>query len=189
MGWMHQDDDGSHEAWVVAVLPDGSDGTRDGTPDTTTDVALPENLEWAWSLKYDGAHGHPRAMGVRVVCACGWKGGRKRPTWNAPAQVDDQLRAQWRHHAEVALADTLPEDVQRLVVALHDAVGALVGPAQYEGDEVRPLAVVHAATLLKSMADTWQAEAVQAARGDYSWEEIAGALGTSKQSAHERFSR
>ncbi|MFF3861568.1 hypothetical protein [Streptomyces sp. NPDC002209] len=79
--------------------------------------------------------------------------------------------------------------MQRLDVALNDAVGTLIGPARYEGDEARPLAVVHAATLLKSMADTWQAEAVQAARTDYSWEGIAGALGTSKQSAHERFSR
>ncbi|GLX34263.1 hypothetical protein Sros01_03360 [Streptomyces roseochromogenus] len=46
-----------------------------------------------------------------------------------------------------------------------------------------------AAMLLRSMADAWQAEVVQAARTGYSWEEIVGALGTSKQSAHERFRR
>ncbi|MFF3620802.1 hypothetical protein [Streptomyces sp. NPDC002467] len=75
------------------------------------------------------------------------------------------------------------------MVTLHDAVTGLMGPAQAEDDGVRPLAAVYSATLLRSMADARQAEAVQAARTDYSWEEIAGALGASKWSAHERFGR
>lgn len=43
-----------HEAWAVAVLPDGTDGTdgtRDGTLQDAAVVVLPEDLEWGWSLK------------------------------------------------------------------------------------------------------------------------------------------
>ncbi|MGW2748117.1 hypothetical protein [Streptomyces sp. NPDC001450] len=185
MGWLHQDDDGSHEGWVVAVLSDGANGVRD----TFGDEEFWEDRAWAWSVKYDGAHGYPRAAAVRAICHCGWSSGRQRPTWDAPEEVEERLRRQWHHHTEVAMSRTLPPRIQQLMNDLEEAVTGMMMPPRNEEelDDTRPLVAVYAATLLRGMADTWQDEAVRAAKADYSWEEIARPLGVSKQAAHERF--
>ncbi|MFJ9968582.1 hypothetical protein [Streptomyces avermitilis] len=57
-----------------------------------------------------------------------------------------------------------------------------------ELDEQRPLLAVYVATRLQPGAEEWQKDAVRAARAaNYSWDEIAQALMTSRQSAHEKF--
>jgi hypothetical protein len=46
------------------------------------------------------------------------------------------------------------------------------------------------AKVLQTDIETWQRDAVRAARdGGFSWDEIAGPLGMSKQTAHEKFAR
>jgi hypothetical protein len=66
----------------------------------------------------------------------------------------------------------------------------LTGRLTSDDEPVRPLLAVHAATSLLMDAKTWQRDAVRAARkGGFSWDEIAGPLVMSKQSAHEKFAK
>ncbi|MFD8386143.1 hypothetical protein ACFV2X_47885 [Streptomyces sp. NPDC059679] len=184
MGWIHQDDESDHEGFVVAVLPDGTDAPRD----TWEDMQEAEGC-WAWSLKYDGAHDRPLAVGIRAICLCGWRGPRQRADFTDPPAAEESLRKQWYHHAEVSLSRTLPPRIQALFDDLEETLlGMAMPPARPdELDDTRPLIAIYAATLLRAHAERWQETAVRAARADYSWEEIARPLGTTKQSAHERF--
>ncbi|MET8680043.1 hypothetical protein ABZW18_21280 [Streptomyces sp. NPDC004647] len=187
MGWIHQDDESDHEGFVVAVLPDGADAPRDTWEDT--EKANAQDRNWAWSIKYDGADGRPRAAGVRAICLCGWRGPRQKADFATLETAEEALRRQWYHHAEVSMARTLPSRVQRLFDELEEAVLGLASPPREpaELDDTRPLAAVYAATLLRDHAERWQETAVRAAKADYSWEEIARALCTTKQSAHEKY--
>jgi hypothetical protein len=87
------------------------------------------------------------------------------------------------------MARTLPPRIQALFADLEEAVLGMATPTspQDELEEPRPLSAIYAATLLRGYAERWQETAVRAARADYSWKEIARPLGTSRQSAHERF--
>ncbi|MFE5301849.1 hypothetical protein [Streptomyces sp. NPDC056632] len=79
MGFTHRDAEYSregHEGWVVAVLPDGADAPHD-TWEEALQAAEKHDLSWAWSLKYDGREGRPRAAGIRATCCCGWKGPKR----------------------------------------------------------------------------------------------------------------
>ncbi|MCY1649251.1 hypothetical protein OVA19_00240 [Streptomyces sp. SL203] len=184
MGWLHQDDESAHEGFVIAVLPDGSDGPRD-----TFDELGETDGAFAWRLKYDGAHGHPKAAGIKADCYCGWRGPRRPADFNDPDAAEEVLRREWFHHVEVSLSQTLPRRIQRLMDDLEEAVLGMMAPPRTpaELDDTRPLIAAHAATLLRNQAARWQEEAVRAAKADYSWEEIAKPLMMTKQSAHERF--
>ncbi|MFJ2021935.1 hypothetical protein [Streptomyces nodosus] len=188
MGWLHNDDDGSHEAWVVAVLSGGEDAPHDTIEDS--EETWKRRVSWSWSYKYDGSEGRRRAQGLRVVCACGWRGPRRPADFDDPDACDEGLQREWIRHAEVSLSRTLPERLRRLLDEVEEEVQALCAPQRLEGelDEQRPLLAVYVATRLQNGAEAWQRDAVRAAReADYSWDEIAQALMTSKQSAHERF--
>ncbi|MFK8851133.1 hypothetical protein [Streptomyces sp. Ac-502] len=186
MGWVHDDYNSDHEGHVVAVLPDGTSAPADVWEDG--EAADARDLTWAWSLKYDGADGRPRAAGIRTVCACGWEGPRRPADPTDPEAAEAGLYEQWLHHAEVALSRTLPEEIQRLVNELEEAVtGFCAAPTEGRPEDSRPLVALYAATLLRQDSERWQQLAVQAAKKDYSWEEIARPLGTSKQAAWERF--
>ncbi|MCY0924015.1 hypothetical protein OS965_38840 [Streptomyces sp. H27-G5] len=184
MGWIHQDDETTHEGFVIAALPDGIDAPQDSWEDTEK-----ADGAWAWSLKYDGVDGRPRATGIKAICLCGWRGPRQPADPADPGPAEEALRRLWFHHVEVSLARVLPPHVQKLLDNLEEAVLGLTAPPATPDqlDEHRPLAALHAASILRGYAEQWQETAVRAARTDYSWEEIARPLGVSKQSAHERF--
>jgi len=189
MGWLHTDDeDGTHEGWVVAVLSGGEDAPHDTFEDS--EETWKRRVNWAWSFKYDGSEGRRRAQGLRVVCACGWRGPRRPADFADPDACDEGLQREWVRHAEVSMSRTLPERLRRLLDEVEETVQALSAPLRPGGepDEQRPLLAVYVATRLQAGAEEWQKEAVRAARAaDYSWDEIAQVLMTSKQSAHERF--
>ncbi|MFD7137523.1 hypothetical protein [Streptomyces sp. NPDC059894] len=189
MGWLHTgDESGSHEGWVVAVLSGGEDAPHDTFEDS--EETWKRRVSWAWSYKYDGRDGRRRAQGLRVVCACGWRSPRRPAGFDDPDACDEGLQREWIRHAEVSLSRTLPERLRRLLDEVEEEVQALSAPQRPEGelDEQRPLLAVYVATRLQNGAEVWQQDAVRAARAaDYSWDEIAQALMTSKQSAHERF--
>ncbi|EMF56468.1 hypothetical protein SBD_2219 [Streptomyces bottropensis ATCC 25435] len=107
-----------------------------------------------------------------------------------PDACDEGLQREWVRHTEGSMSRTLPERLRRLLDEVEEAVHALSAPLRPSGepDEQRPLLAVYVATRLQAGAEERQKEAVRAARAaDYSWDEIAQALMTSKQSAHERF--
>ncbi|MEU5632268.1 hypothetical protein ACH47C_24175 [Streptomyces rishiriensis] len=188
MGWLHTDDDGSHEAWVVAVLAGGEEAPHDTIEDS--EETWKRRVSWSWSFKYDGNEGRRRAQALRVVCACGWRGPRRAVDFADPDACDEGLQREWVRHAEVSMSRTLPERLRRLLDEVEETVQALSVPVREGGelDEQRPLLAIYAATRLQMNAGEWQKEAVRAARAaDYSWDEIAQPLMTSKQSAHERF--
>ncbi|MFF1594748.1 hypothetical protein ACFVY0_42790 [Streptomyces sp. NPDC058286] len=189
MGWLHTDDEnGTHEAWVVAVLSGGEDAPHDTFEESKE--AWAQRVNWAWSFKYDGGEGRRRAQGLRVVCACGWRGPRRPVDFKDPDACDEGLHREWIRHAEVSLSRTPPERLRRLLDEVEEAVQALSAPLRPGGDldEQRPLLAVYLATRLQNSSEEWQKEAVRVAKAaDYSWDEIAQALRTTKQSAHEKF--
>ncbi|MFE5948426.1 hypothetical protein [Streptomyces sp. NPDC056480] len=194
MGFLHRDSEHSrvrHEGWVIAVLPTGEDAPRDNWEELL-EAAQTHELAWAWSLKYDGREGRPLAAGIRAVCRCGWRGLRREANFRSPETADDLAQLDWHHHAEVSLSQVLPSHVAK---ALNDAERAVVNltfPRQDLArlDEHRPLAAIRAATYLRARAEQMQKLAVAAARASgHSWEEISRPLRTTRQSAHERFSK
>ncbi|MFJ9871516.1 hypothetical protein ACIRVI_00410 [[Kitasatospora] papulosa] len=194
MGYTHRDAEYSpegHEGWVVAVLPDGTDAPRD-TWEEAMAAAQQHDLGWAWSLKYDGREGRPRAAGIRATCYCGWKGPKHEANFADPDNADAHAREDWHHHTEVSMAKVLPPHVSKAIETVDEAIVDLTFPQAdlLRLDEHRPLAAVHAATQLRALAESMQRTAVQAARiAGFSWEEIAHPLETTRQSAHERFNR
>ncbi|MEU1867868.1 hypothetical protein [Streptomyces gardneri] len=194
MGFTHRDSEHSsegHEGWVVAVLPDGTDAPRD-TWEEAMEAAEQYDLGWAWSFKYDGREGRPRAAGIRAICYCGWRGPKREANFDNPDNTDAFLCEDWFRHAELSLSKVLPPHVLKAIETVEEAILDLTFPQTdlLRLDEHRPLAAIHAATILRGLAETAQRTAVNAARtAGYSWEEIAHPLETTRQSAHERFSR
>ncbi|MBK3587919.1 hypothetical protein JHN49_31030 [Streptomyces sp. MBT57] len=184
MGWLHRDDESKHEGFVVAVLPGGIDAPRDSWEDSEK-----ADGGWAWSAKYNGTNGRPRAEGIRATCYCGWQGSRTRADFTDPEAAEEVLRRQWFHHVELSMARTIPARIQSLIDELEEAVLGMTAPASSPEnlDEARPLAAINTASVVRDLAQRWQETAVRTAKADYTWEAVALALGTSKQSAHERF--
>ncbi|MFE5549575.1 hypothetical protein ACFQ71_38030 [Streptomyces sp. NPDC056534] len=156
------------------------------------EAAEQHELGSAWSFKYDGREGRPRAAGIRAICDCGWRGPRRAANVDSPDSAGDLLCEDWFRHAEVSLSKVLPPRVRKAIGTAEEAILGLTFPQTdlLRLDEHRPLAAIHAATVLRSLAESMQRTGVSAARAaGYSWEEIARPLETTRQSAHERFSR
>ncbi|MEU2232231.1 hypothetical protein [Streptomyces vietnamensis] len=154
------------------------------------EAAQQHDLGWAWSFKYDGHDGRPRAAAVRVICLCGWKSPKREANFTNPDTAESLLCEDWFHHAEVSLSKVLPPHVHKAIET--DTILDLTFPQVdlLRLDEHRPLAAIHTATQLRHLAEAAQRTAVTAARtAGYSWEEIAAPLETTRQSAHERFNR
>ena len=197
MGWTHPDadtDSADHEGELVAVLPGGVDA-----PVATYEEH--EQWDWAWMM-YDGQNGRQRATGIRMVCACGWKGTAAPADFQAPKQAVERPLQEWARHTEAELSRDLPQQLQRVFREIEWQLDTLTGVSYemvmkrrgkggsfdfQEFGEVRPLAVLSAATELRRIADSYEAQAVREAReAGYSWADIGRAEGITKQSAHER---
>lgn len=75
------------------------------------------------------------------------------------------------------------------IAVLRDLIAAL--PTDYDsGDLADPLTTVQTLRMVSETAESALRQAVPVARFyDSTWEQIARALGTSRQSAHERYAR
>ncbi|MDO0939276.1 hypothetical protein QQY66_49120 [Streptomyces sp. DG2A-72] len=193
MGWLYAEgdnasEDDNHEGHVVAVLSDGEDGAKDVWEDN--EESEKRGLSWAWSFKYDGKEGRRKAQGLRVVCYCGWKGARRPADFTDPDSCDTQLRQEWERHCEISMSREPTRRLRRLLDDLAEVFDQLNGRDLPEREPARPLLAAHASATLQRDIESWQRDAVRVARaGGFSWEEIAGPLGMSKQSAHEKFAK
>lgn len=191
MGWLYaysagESEDDEHEGNVVAVLSDGTDTEYDKWEDT--EESDKRGLNWAWSFKYDGKEGRRKAQGLRVICTCGWRGARRPADFADPDACDAQLRQEWDRHCELSLYRMPTQRLRRLIGNLGEIFDELNGGSTPEGEPARPLLAAYMATSLQTDLRAWQRDAVRAARkGGFSWDEIAGPLNMSKQSAHEKF--
>lgn len=193
MSFYHPHNEGktSHEAVLVAVVDGGGEPPRATSEDK-------RRLDWLWLLA-DGRDGRPRATAVKAVCGCGWEG-RARPVtqedFDDPDKTSEAPYREWAHHAEVELAKDLPEKLSQALATVEWLLADLAGTSyemskkrkagKTELGDIRPLAVLNAATQLRRIADDCEADAVPEARTDFSWGEIGHALGITKQAAHER---
>ncbi|WP_052443339.1 hypothetical protein [Streptacidiphilus neutrinimicus] len=192
MGWVYADGyNGSydetkpHDGNVVAVLSDGTDAGRDTWEDGQESDR--RDLLWAWSFKYDGREGRRKAQALRAICSCGWRGARRPADFTDPDACDPQMEQEWKRHCELSLYRDPTRRLHRLLAQLGDVFDELTNPSDPD-EQPRPLLAAHMAKILQMDIETWQKNAVRAARdGGFSWDEIAGPLGMSKQTAHERF--
>ena len=167
------DESGRHAGYGVAVLADG------GEPSPP-----PEGRRPWWS--YNGADG-PRATGVRGACSCGWRGAGTHPVHCGDDAATEGYEAatgpyaDWEEHVTRA-EGAVPYDVEQLLDALRRRIEEL--------SERRPLTALRIAARIEKASTGYSLGAVRAARsGLVSWEAIGRAFGTSRQAAHERFSR
>ncbi|GGX55578.1 hypothetical protein [Streptomyces noursei] len=193
MGWVYaysagESEGDEHEGFVVAVLSDGVDAEPDKWEDS--EESGKRGLNWAWSFKYDGEEGRRKAQGLRVICACGWRGARRPADFADPDTCDAQLQQEWDRHCELSLYQMPTHRLRRLISELDEVFDELSGGNTPDGEPARPLLAAHMATSLQRDLGAWQRDAVRAARkGGFSWDEIAGPLAMSKQSAHEKFAK
>ncbi|MFC9259356.1 hypothetical protein ACFT25_06000 [Streptomyces hydrogenans] len=181
-------EDDVHEGLVVAVLSDGADAKYDTWEDG--EESDKRGLNWAWSFKYDGNEGRRKAHGVRVICACGWRGARRPADFADPSACDKQLRQEWDRHCELSLYRKPTRRLRQLISELEEVFDELNGGKTPGREPARPLLAAYMAATLQRDLDAWQMDAVRAARkGGFSWDEIAGPLSMSKQSAHEKFAK
>ncbi|MEU9214627.1 hypothetical protein AB0D27_43940, partial [Streptomyces sp. NPDC048415] len=87
----------------------------------------------ASSNKYDGTEGRRRAQGLRVVCACGWRGPRRPADFADPDACDEGLQKEWIRHTEVSMSRTLPERLRRLLDDVEEAAQALTSAFRLGG--------------------------------------------------------
>ncbi|MCX4231798.1 hypothetical protein [Streptomyces ortus] len=189
MGWVT--DDGLHEGHLVAVLADGRDATAADNPHG-------DNTAW-WC--FDGTDGRPRATGVRAGCDCyaesvdevvrTWRGSTVHPVYFGDDDRTDGTDGEemsgpyaewWTVHVAPATSTAVPGEIADLLDTVRVRLAGL--------GEQRPLAALTAVARLEGIA---AAAAVRAAgavqHGGGSWADIGGALGVSRQAAHQRLAR
>lgn len=174
MGWVHdvpEDDLYDHEGYAVAVLGDGSE---------------PAASSW-WN--YDGSEGRPRAIAVRAGCECGWRSKEMFPIDFADHEAtegfefnDGPFGAWSTEHIGQLLGTTVPLELTEAIATVRRMLAGLASS--------RPLAAITAAADVEKLAGARLQDAVTVARGrDASWESIGKAAGTTRQSAHQRWSK
>ncbi|WP_030200738.1 hypothetical protein [Streptomyces sp. NRRL S-87] len=188
MGWHSDDMPEGHEGYVVAVLADGAEPPPVRTARTVADGKeyLGENTAW-WL--YDGREGRPRAFAVKAGCQCGWRSADMFPVdfedWEATDgfEAGDGPWAAWEaDHVGRLVGGQIPADVADAIEQLRVQLAALA--------DSRPLAAVAAAARVEKLGTARLQQAVTAAvRDGSSWTAIGEATGTTRQAAHQRFSK
>ena len=171
MGWVSHDNE--HEGWAAPVAPDGrlsASSTAEGmlvkgvTGRYVPDVTMPE-----YELIPD-----KEIIGWRGACVCGWQG----EMWErvtTPAAADFSRRRDYVAPDEFANASSEVED------AIQDEWTAHIAPLE-------AILGVEAAAREYSQAGHRLDKTVAAAKAaGASWADIGGAVGISRQSAHERW--
>ncbi|ARE79485.1 hypothetical protein B6R96_36320 (plasmid) [Streptomyces sp. Sge12] len=188
MGWHSDDLPAGHEGYAVAVLADGTEPPPVRTPRTGADgqAYTGENSSW-W--QYDGQEGRPRAFAVKAGCACGWRSAAMFPVFledqdnTEGFETGDGPFAEWEtEHVGQLISGRIPDDVADTIEKLRVQLAALA--------DARPLAAVEAAARVEKLGTARLQQAVTSAvRGGASWTVIGTATGTTRQAAHQRFSK
>ena len=189
MSWVHdvpEDDLYEHEGFAVAVLADGSEPETlqfpvPGRPGITTGNS-------AWWL-YNGTKGAPRATAVRAGCACGWRSPESFPVDFADhdrtegwEDAEGPFKAWQGQHIGALLGTAMPVELRQALATAN----RLVRDLSLE----RPLVALAAIGELEKLVGNWAPTAGAGARRDgATWDAIGNALGTTRQGAHNRFSR
>lgn len=172
MSWIT--DDGDHEGWAVAEMPDGRVSTGEGVGGIS--VQAPEDaVSLTPAARSEVVNGRD-AVGWRGICTCGWLG----PLWRrVPAEKDADAARHLVYWAVPDIwADYPPgtEDVIRAEWRAH-----LPSPA---------IADVKAAAAAARKADDALDDAVRRARLDgASWAAVGDAAGMTRQAAWERWGK
>jgi hypothetical protein len=179
MGWSTED--GRHEGWAAAEMPDGrlsvgSASGRDGVGALVRRVG-PGIGAWDDAKAERGVVDGRAAIGWRGLCECGWRG----PLW---ARVDSAGQADANGHRVYApdpgVYGDAPEAVEE---AIRTEWREHLAPEQTL-EAVRQEARAVAAAQARLTA------AVEAARAaGASWADVGAAAGVARQSAHERWGR
>ncbi|MGP3691179.1 hypothetical protein ACTVZO_42035 [Streptomyces sp. IBSNAI002] len=188
MGWHSDDLPEGHEGYVVAVLADGTEPPAIRTPRKAADGREYTGENSAWWL-YDGREGRPRAFAVKAGCACGWRSTDMFPVdfqdWEATDgfEAGDGPWAAWEaEHVGRLVGGRIPDDVADTIERLRVQLAALA--------DSRPLAAVEAAARVEKLGTARLQQAVTSAvRDGASWTSIGTATGTTRQAAHQRFSK
>ena len=172
MSWIN--DDGDHEGWAAAEMPDGRVSTGEGAGGISV-RAPADAISPASAGQAEVVNGRD-AIGWRGICSCGWLGPVHR---RVPARQDaDPARHLVYWAVPDIWADPPPgtEDAIRVEWQAHL-------PAESLGD-------VKAAAAAARKADDALDDAVRRARQDgQSWAAIGDAAGLTRQAAWERWGK
>ncbi|MEV6946683.1 hypothetical protein AB0N07_32890 [Streptomyces sp. NPDC051172] len=186
MSWKTEAFGASHEGWVGAVLPDGSE-PEPATLDAGSGADFHRTQEW-WA--YSGILNRPRATTARGACSCGWRGeGQYAIEWDEVDAFTEEFPLtepyeEWLQHIRGVEAQTipLPSELEELLGRVEEQLYALTDDA--------PLAALKAVAALERTAKGVSRRAAQYAEADeLSWESISRALGLSEEDARSRLLR
>lgn len=162
-------------AWTSAHT---STHTGSAVPLIRGGAEMPHHHLLPWQ-RFDGEQA-PLATFLRAACACGWRSESSHPIqWIRTVDHNEQtLRQEWAAHAAEAAGGPAAEQLRQLQALLADLA------------VTDPRAALTAAAAMERAALPILTAAADAARsaGD-SWTHIGAALGTTRQSAHERLAK
>ena len=186
MGWIT--DDGVHEGYLVPEFADGERGIGITGGGVAADRIIVETI---WSSPPGDAEAHHRTrpsaevIGWRVVCGCAGKSG----PWasselftRAPTKALEDLPTK-RVHADDAEVLDIPHRLEVDTTVRHLWRDQHLGAAYEELMELQ-----NAAQAVESATSALSTAAQRARQAGATWEQIGNATGTTRQSAHERWS-
>jgi hypothetical protein len=154
---------GEHEGWVVPLFADGAEGSGSSGSKGVSVRTADGKQEW----RPDAA-----VIGWRAGCECGWRG----PAWTRAAKTDPRARMLV---CEGRFADLDEPEEARVMDEWREHIAPFT----------RVEAVAEAAVGWRR-ASLALDDAVQTARlAGASWADIGNAVGITRQSANERWSR
>ncbi|NBE50487.1 hypothetical protein [Streptomyces boluensis] len=186
MAWTTEEFGKSHDGWVGALLPDGTE-PKQVYLDPGSGANFHETREW-WA--YRGILNRPMAARVRGACSCGWRGETQYPIdWDQIGSfVQDfpspEPLTDWEQHLDEVEARTipLPDELTTLLEQVEERLELLVQDS--------PLAVLKAVAALERATKRFGRQAAAYTEADgLSDETVATALGLSAADAQSRLLR